>query len=325
MSRVTRNARALGLVLASLGALVLLDRGVGLCLEQVLARVRGGQSGGQIVAALEHRDVDVLVFGSSRARRHVDPAVLERERGLRAFNAGAPGQTLAYARMLEALWLARGGHARAFALQVDVGHLFVDTSARASVFAPFYGESPVVDGILAGTSRLARWKLRSRAYRYNSVALPLVARWLTGRAEQTADGFAPLRAHMSPERAGAVGPPWAPPPRAGGGFAPLPQAETWLRGFVRDARAAGVRCLIFLGPRFRGAYAPHPSEEIGRAALARWVEEEGGTFLPLDERQHPEFLDASLFADPGHLNARGAERLSVVLADALASLLTPAD
>jgi hypothetical protein len=90
--------------------------------------------------------------------------------------------------------------------------------------------------------------------------------------------------------------------------------ERWLRDFVRDAGRAGIHTLVFIGPRFRGAYAPHPSELLARDWVARWTAEEGGTFRALDEASDPAFVDPALFADPAHLNARGAERLSELLA-----------
>lgn len=314
MLRALRGALlALGFVLG----LALVDQLVGRGLESVLERSPAGQSG-DIQRALEVRDsVDVYVFGSSRARRHVDPTVIEAATGQRTHNAGAHGQTLAYARMLEALLLARGTSARTFALQVDLGHLFVDTSPRASIFSPYYGESPIVDAILEQTDSYRRFKLLSRAYRFNSLAVPLLAQWI-GADPQPRQDFEPQSGAMSHERVASVPPPWAPAPAPGGGYAPLPKMELWLREFVRDARRAGIHTLVFIGPRFRGAYAPHPSELLARDWVARWTAEEGGTFRALDEESDPAFLDPELFADPAHLNARGAERLSHLLAVELA-------
>jgi hypothetical protein len=313
-------ARPLRAALLALGfalGLVVLDQLVGRALESVLERSPSGQSG-DIQRALEVRQsVDVFVFGSSRARRHIDPAVIQAQTGQRAHNAGAHGQTLAYARMLEALLLARGTGARTFALQVDLGHLFIDTSPRAAIFSPYYGESPVVDAILEQTGAYRRVKLLSRAYRFNSLAVPLLAQW-AGSPHDPQLGFEPQLGSMSHERIASIPAPWVPPAAPGGGYAPLPKMERWLREFVRDATRAGIHTLVFIGPRFRGAYAPHPSELMARDWVARWTAEEGGTFRALDEESEPAFLDPELFADPGHLNARGAERLSQLLALELA-------
>ena len=316
MPRVLRGAvLALGFALG----LLALDQLVGLALEAVLRGSPAGQSGDIQRALDDHQSVDVYVFGSSRARRHVDPALVEAETGLRVHNAGAHGQTLAYARMLEALLLARGTSARIFALQVDIGHLFIDTSPRAAIFSPYYGESPVVDAILEQTGSYRRLKLLSRAYRFNSLAVPLVAQWLGAEADAR-QGFVPHQGSMSRERIAQVPPPWEPPTAPGGGYAPLPKLERWLREFVREARDAGIHTLVFIGPRFRGAYAPHPAELLARDWVARWTEDEGGTFRALDEDSDPAFLNPELYFDPGHLNARGAAQLSRLLAAELAAL-----
>ena len=313
-------ARALRGALLALGfalGLVLLDYLVGRGLESVLERAPAGQSG-DIERALEARaSVDVFIFGSSRARRHIDPAVIEAQTGQRAHNAGAVGQSLAYARMLEALLLARGTSAQTFALQVELGHLFVDTSQRAAIFSPYYGESRVVDAILEQTGSYRRLKLLSRAYRFNSLAVPLLAQW-AGAPQNAQQRFEPQPGALSPERIATLRPPWAPAAAADGGYTPLPETERWLREFVRDARRAGIHTLVFIGPRFRGAYRPHPSELQARDWVGRWTAAEGGTFRALDEESEPSFLNPELFADPGHLNARGAERLSRLLAVELA-------
>jgi len=175
----------------------------------------------------------------------------------------------------------------------------------------------VVDRLLESAVPLGRLKLRSHAYRFNSVAIPLLGRWATGEGPESADGFLPHRDGMSPSRAASVGAPWGPPPHEDGAYEPLAQAEQHVRGFVRAARAAGIECLVFVGPQYRGGYAPHPAEAIGRRALARWVREEGGHFAVLDEGRFAEFEDPALFHDPAHLNARGAERFSLRLAAAI--------
>jgi hypothetical protein len=319
MSRALRSALAMLCFVLGLG---LLDQLAGRTLEAALLASPEGQSG-DIERALARRDsADVYVFGSSRARRHVDPAVVEADTGCSVHNAGAHGQTLAYARMLEALLLQRGTRARAFVLQVDLGHLFIDTSPRAAIFSPYYGESPVVDAILEQTGSFKRLKLLSRTYRFNSLALPLVGQWL-GSTER-ARGFVPHRGAMSAERIASVAPPWIPPRAPGGGYAPLPKMERWLREFVGDARAAGIETLVFIGPRFRGAHAPHPSERLARDWVERWTRQAGGTFRALDEQSDRTFLDPALYFDPGHLNARGAEHLSHLLAKELSALgVTP--
>ncbi len=309
---------ALGFVLG----LIALDQLVGRALERVLASSPAGQSG-DIQRALEQRQsVDVYVFGSSRTRRGVDPAVIEAATGQRVHNAGANGQTLAYARMLEALLLERGTSARTFLLQVDTGHLFLDTSPRAAIFSPYYGESPDVDAMLESTGPFRRLKFLSRAYRFNSLALPLLAQWASD-APEPQQGFDAAQASMSAERVAQVPAPWQPPTAPGGGYAPLPKMEGWLREFVREARRAGIHALVFIGPRFRGAYAPHPSELLAREWLARWTAEEGGTFRALDEESAPVFRNPELFSDPGHLNARGAAELSRLLAAELERLEPP--
>jgi len=295
-----------------LAALIALDQGLGAGLGSLLARARSGQGAGLVQRALQARDAGILVFGSSRAQRHVDPAALERGLGLSAHNAGCPGQALAYARMLEALVLARGSRARLFVLQIDPKHLFVDRSARASVFAPFYGESAAVDQILAA-DRFAALKLQSRSYRFNSLALGLLRAVALPGAEADGNGFTPHRGRMGRAAAGAAPDAFAPPRTADGRYPFLPRMRQMLRDFVADARARGIDVFVFLGPRYRGAARTPNWELAARAELGRVVASAGGAYAPVDEIAQPELRQPALYFNRSHLNEQGAAVLSALL------------
>jgi hypothetical protein len=290
--------------------LVAADRVVAQALRALATDVRTGEQIGLVQRALASRDRDVLVFGSSRAKRHVDPEVIEAESGLRAYNGGVLGQGLPYARMLEALLLDRGTAARVFVLQLDPVDLFADRTARAGMFAVFYGEVDAVDRILEERDRFARLKLLSHAYRFNSLGLSIL-RHRVAPADTNPLGFEPRRGQVDPAQAG---------PDAAAGLPIgelLPRMEAMLRAFLGDARRAGVRCVVTVGPRYRAGIAGGPPAEWELAGLDRMAaiaREEGARFAPLDERVEA-FMSPALYADRAHLNARGAAIFSRLLAE----------
>jgi hypothetical protein len=303
-------------IAAFLVGLVAIDRGLGAVLAASHARVRSGGEAGLVNLALSRADVDLMVFGSSRAVHHVDPSVLEARLGVRAHNAGCDGQGLLYARMLEALLLARDTGTRLFLLQVDPKDLFMaqerEELHRAMVFAPWFGESPEVDAILERRGPTTRIKLWSHTYRYNSMLLPILAN-LARPEPAHADGFVALGGRLDPARH-----------TGRDGFAPeepSPWMEGRLRAFVRAGRDAGIEVAVFSGPRYRFG-RPRPADETAALErLAALVRDEGARFLALDEQTVPALRDAALYRDPAHLNRDGAAIFSTRLAERLAPLL----
>ena len=292
---------------AFLLGLLAIDRLLAAGLERVYAGVRSGQLVGLVNHALDQTDKELLVFGSSRAVYHIDPEVVGAKLGLSGFNAGSPGQGVLYARGVQALLLERGSRAKLHLLHVDPKDLWAADPQRIARLAPFFGSSRALDHLLvAQLGPNLRWKLALGTYRYNSLVLPLLNGWLRPGPD-AGSGFRTL-----PGRRGSLEP-GEPAPAAG----PIrPDVEQVFRDFVRAGREQGAVVAFVASPRWR----PHgldPIERIGRERLAEIAAEEGAAWLAFDLDSHPIFRDETLFADPAHLNARGARLFSEQLADAL--------
>ncbi len=314
--RSSWGRRAAAVLLFSLG-LLLLDRSFGFVMDEMFARSRTGQFSGHANYILEQRP-EVFVFGSSRAVHHVDPAVLEGRLGCTVFNAALDGQGILYATSVQDLLYGRGAEPRYVLLQVGPKDLYAPAYDRLGVLAPYYGESRVVDGLLERRDRFARFKLHSRLYRYNSRAVAIAGSLVRGRAA-AGNGFVPLSGNLEP----ADWPrPW-PSELDGKDGGPDPEAAAPFRQFTRAARARDIPVFWFTGPRWRGNAEPLEVEALGEALLRVVAEEEGATFLDLDERALPQLAAAEWYRDPGHLNAAGAARFSEALADGLMPLVPP--
>src|SRR5919197_2165224 len=96
---------------------VAIDRVGGEALDAAYRRAAGGGYG--LVNHQLATGADVLVLGSSRARNHVDPAVLREELSSSEFNAGVAGHDFLYAMMLFDLWRRAHPAPRAIVLNVD--------------------------------------------------------------------------------------------------------------------------------------------------------------------------------------------------------------
>jgi hypothetical protein len=300
--------------LTFLALLVLVDRAVGALLGAGHERVDSGDRGGLIRRALGREDAELVVFGSSRARRHYEPAVLGEKLGLRAYNAGCDGQGVAYARMLERLMLGKGMRPRALVLQADTADLYESLLARAMLFAPYYGRDPVVDALLESATPFGRLKLQSWSYRYNSMAHAILRNLLAPKPEPE-DGFLPAHGTLRAAEPRQEG-------RGGRGPAParaiLPGKLALFEDFASDAARAGSLAVLVAGPEL-GAAGPERGQAL--AAFAGAAQRGGGLFLELTEASEPRLADPSLYFDTLHLNAAGARIFSGLLADALAGRL----
>ena len=299
--------RPLVVGLAALAVFFVLDRGIAFVLSQAFERLHTGEQAGLANYAIHQTDAQVVVFGSSRAVYHIDPAVLRRDLSLSAFNAGLPGQGIRYARAIEALLLQRGSHARLFVLNVDPRDLWESQPARLQRLAPFYGRNAVVDALLEESTPTAWIKLRLRTYRYNGLVLPILANWLRSRPDP-GDGFRTLppdrpqdlRARSEPQDPGPV----------------HEDMSRLFAAFIDDARAQGIRVALVDGPRW-APDGPSAIDRIGHAHLAALARRHGAAWILIDEENDPFFRDARYFADVAHLTHEGAEHFSQRLAEAL--------
>jgi hypothetical protein len=293
--------------------IVIIDIALGTGLGWLYRKTRTGEAGGLINDAV-HRNAQILLLGSSRMRHHAMPAVLNRELSLTAFNAGMDGQDFLYAVMLFDLWQRSNAAPKAIVLNIDSDSFEKSDEElqRAEVFSFYYDESPLVRRILNERSRFERLKFFSRAYRANGKVFA-IAKNLFAHPDPDFDGFEPLSGHLSPAAVGAR-------------HESVPTlAEFWslkvqcFKGLADYCRKHGTQLVLVQSPRYREDARAHDGwVKVLSQFLASYP---GVQFIDLSACAHPEaFLDKpERFKDGSHLNARGAEIFSSMLAEALES------
>jgi hypothetical protein len=301
---------------------VAIDRVGGEALDALQRRPFAGGGHGLVNHQLA-TGAEVLVLGSSRARHHIDPAVLRDELSLTAFNAGVAGHDLLYAVMLFDLWRRAHPAPRAIVLNVDPGSFSrsEDELQKASVFGPFAGESERVREVLDLRGAFEPVKRLSRLYRYNGNVLPILKAALVP-IDPAFDGFVPATGRFDPAAPGALPTHEASMRRAEAPFWAV--KLRYLGDLAAWCRAHGTRLFLVHGP----AYA---EDRMAHALWAARVEEltaslPGVAFVDLGEAaggamfaERPE-----LYRDDYHLNARGARIFSALLARTLRERLGPA-
>ncbi len=306
------NPRILMLVVAFLAGLFVLDRGAASLLAAAFERLETGAQVGLANYGVRQTDKELVVFGSSRAVYHVDPAILSEELGVSAFNAGSAGQSVRYARAIEALLLRAGSQARLFVLHVNPKNLWGADAARMQRLAPFYGRDPAVDALLEATSPGARFKLQLETYRYNSLVVPILANLLRDRPSP-GNGFRVIP-HDRPQNLNPREAPYEP------GAIHEDMSQLYV-DFIAAARERGIRVALVDGPRWRPD-GRTPVDRIGQEHLERLASENGAAWIVIDEVSEPRFREPQYFADVAHLTHEGAAIFTTLLAERLRPLLT---
>jgi hypothetical protein len=290
-----------------------LDQALGTALDGLYRQTTSGELGGFINLALK-QSPDILVLGSSRAAAHVSPSILRARLSASAFNAGAAGQDFLYAIMLFDLWTRSHHPPAAIILNVDPRSLArsEEEIQRTGVFSAYFDKSETVQRILLMRSHYARLKYLSYSYRFNGKVLPIIKN-LVERPDSAFDGYTPARGALdvsSDPRLAVTG-------RETGEFPDWDLKLEYLKELTQYCRKNGTRLFLIAAPVFtadpvRGAW----SARMSRLATSY----AGLEFLDLSERTHPELFSgkAHLYHDNMHLNARGAEIFSTLLASEIA-------
>jgi len=292
-----------------------LDQAAGFLLNRLYLRTRSGESGGLINLALDQQP-DVLVLGSSRAKHHVSPDVLQARLSASVFNAGINGQDFLYAVMLLDLWTRTHTPPKAILLHVDPGFLSRSELElqTASVFSAYYHQSERVRTIFGLRSRYEWVKYGSSAYRFNGKVFPLIKNLVT-TPDPRFNGYIGLHGALARAPRPIPASDYQPP-------APWDIKLHYLQELSDYCRQHGVRLILFHSPRF--------DENV--TGLDAWSKDlktllaahGGAEFLDLAEQSHAVFAGhPELFRDGSHLNARGAELFSALLAEEVATRLRP--
>jgi hypothetical protein len=310
--------RRWGSALAFVLLVVVLDWTLGFGFGYLYKKTRTGEAGGFINAALSTK-AQVLLLGSSRMRHHVDPAVLNRSLSLSVYNAGQDGQGFLYAAMLMDLWQRSNAPPRAIVLHVDWNSFTKDEDElkRSSIFSFYLGDSDLVREIIYQRSALEPIKYVSYSFRANGKVLPIIKNLFASHRDLL-NGFRPLSGTMpitTPSQKLRTPSPQAGPPYFW---------DLKVKCFKRLAaycRQNGTRVFLFHSPQFAEERARHDAWIAAlRVFLADYPDVD---FIEISEFTRPDIFAnrPELFVDSTHLNAKGAETVSSLLASELKARL----
>jgi len=301
--------KIVGRIILFLAFVVAIDLALGLGLKWGHQQVMTGDTIGRINHALENTDKEILIFGTSRAIYHIQPEILSNKLGLSTYNAGIHGNGIEAARLMQDLMVKKGAHPKIFILQVDPEFAYKTELQRTMIFAPFIDESETVKEILYQVDAFMPIKLASHTYRYNSLALPIINRLLTG-GEPLGDGHfkSITKLDKRVENAQSFETP------------DLPMASIirqCLIDFIELANSMDAKVIMVTGPIYPPSTKPNSKL---RAEFASIANEHGAVFFDIHEKNHPVFQNPKLFSDRRHLNMEGSTILSRLLVQKMVEL-----
>lgn len=260
-------------------------------------------------------ETDILICGSSRALVHYDPAVIQKETGLRAYNIGRNGGHVDVQLFALKAFLARNPRPKLIILNLDTHSLLPSEEVLFSdvlPFVPYLAEKDIYDGL--GEINPNIWKWRCIPL-YPYVVEDMNFQWLTGLLANF---------HISPREdysSGFNGRDW----RWSNEFEkfarrhPLgikarqePRGIECFRSLLSTARLYGVPMVMVYSPEYIGAQRLVQN----RGEMIDKMRNIGAGFsIPLwDFSDSPICQNTEYFYNSEHLNRRGAKKFSADLA-----------
>ena len=291
--------------------LFLLDRGFYFLLSSAFVRLQTSEAGGMINKARQAK-ADILILGSSRSRRHYDSAVIEKLTKASVFNVGGDGHGTPYV-LAVCDFLLRDYLPKLIIL--EVGPRLITTNfyrghvKKLPSLAPYIDDVEMIKRMIYDLGPYQQIKYLSRTFRFNSMPLRFLRDMLI--KDRSVQGFVPIDRVFVPKVVG----------KSNQGNEEEIQtlevssdAVTLLRETIRSIREKGVQVILVTSPRwwFSSKMARQDLEIL--ALLEKLANEERVPYIMIIQKDYPEFMDSSLFADKWHLNKQGAKIFSRILA-----------
>jgi len=246
--------------------------------------------------AIEETKAEILIFGSSRAKNHYHPNIIEERLKMTYYNVGRDGNHIFYNYALLKLILKRYSP-KIVVLDLVKGE-FKETSEsyeKISALLPYYDSYPEISSIIELRGKYERIKLLSKIYPYNSSIFSIAVGNTDFNKNRYVDmqGFVPWRKKIQC------------PPKTDTIYAEYKIDSVKVNlfeSFIKNCNSQGVKLYIVVSPYYLISDITDSSIEKGIA-----IAEKYGVEL-LNYSQDTNFkLHCDFFADITHLNEDGAK------------------
>lgn len=162
----------------------------GVALQYMNDHSRGGGIKSRYYIAKESNE-DVIVFGSSRARHHYVPDIIEEQLGLHCYNAGMDGNGIIYnygvLKMITQRYIPK-------IIIYDLYYVYDiaqdDNMKYLDFLKPYYYE-PGIDSIFWSVNPKTRIMMQSDLYRFNTSCVKILGSYMSNH-DYSPNGYRPL-------------------------------------------------------------------------------------------------------------------------------------
>ena len=295
-------------IIVLLFSFVVLDQFTGLILSHFYFSDAAKRNDQLVYGIFESRD-EIMTFGSSRAQHHYNPAVITKETGMTCFNMGYGGQNIYFHKALLQSILIRY---QPKLIILELMNIDIEKTApshdreKLGVLLPFYKKSRWLREAVLFRGESEKYKTLSGIYPFNSTIYQIYRNnWWP--MNNHINGYIPIRKvwnreiQTTSEKA----------------FMPDSSKIAALFDFIRLTQDRGCKILIAISPHF-----VRKSGISGKEQIVSAIRENYG-LEALNLEQDSSFLaNPSYFADPFHLNDKGAELYSAIIAQKVKEIIT---
>lgn len=183
-------------ILVVLGVLIAIDYIIGTALDSLARQAKGGDTA-RYFYINDGTDEDILIFGSSRAYHHYDPRVIEAETGMSVYNCGTDGNgcILFYTQLVN-IFSRHKPKMVVYDVMPSFDYLKQGDNTKYLGRAKlFYGRVPEVDSVFWEIDRNSRYKMLSGMYRHNSSFLQVISDYIKPK-RSSIKGYQPLEGEI---------------------------------------------------------------------------------------------------------------------------------
>ena len=299
--------------------LVIIDRVFTYFFTRVIfSKTMSGESGGSVNYLLtQKKTANFFVMGSSRAKHHIDPALLTNAYQGNGYNAGINGTGgIIYNEMLLTLMLENKIKPALIILQADANQYFSvkeeNITGELLPLYPFLQDDKVLaDSIQQRISNTERFKLLFHSYRYNGKLLNVIYNYAKRGNISNNNGFEGLAGQIDTtvfHRKEDL--------NKKHNYSPA--KLTALLNIINMCKVNGIKLAVVFPPAYRNT-SFYPADYSALKTLImqqRYVT----VFDFSDVEKNPSLKQANAWKDAGHLNKQGSIIFSNMLNDSLALL-----
>jgi hypothetical protein len=260
--------------------------------------------------SIEKAKADILIFGSSRANHHYNPAIFEKELNMSCYNNGKDGQFIFYHCGILKSSLKRYTP-KAIILDFFFGEFSSNQASydRLSALLPYYRDHYELHTVIELKSPFEKLKLLSNIYPFNSSMLSIAGgnELFSKKVKTDINGFLPIPSTKIWEKKIQIE---NDPPKYEIDTTKIRIYES----FIQNCLKSKIKLYIICSPRFikliNSDYSIILAQEIAKKYKVPFF----------DFSQDTTYMnDSTLFADEGHLNNKGADLFSKTIVNILKS------